>query len=90
MLRNRTNSGSRDLDNRKHEKDTIILPPSPKIMTNNRIASEPIRIKERCKIQCANPIFDPNNASPGNEFINVLKLRMSIYYEPDLNIFDTK
>jgi len=68
----------------------VILPPSPKKIDERRISSEPINIVERRRVQCANPIFDPNNASPNSEFINVLKLRMSIYYEPELNIFDTK
>jgi hypothetical protein len=70
--------------------DSTILPPSPKHIIKPNNVSEPIQIVERRKIQCANPIFDPNNASPTSEFMNVLKLRMNIYYEPELNIFDTK
>lgn len=87
MLRKRTNSVSRELP---CNREPMILPPSPKVMNESRSSSEPIRIMESRKIQCANPVFDPNNASPSSEFINMLKLRMSIYYEPDLNIFDTK
>ena len=78
MLRKGTNSGSSAFENRKYDK--VIEP----------LASEPVKIVERRKVQCANPIFDPNSASPGSEFMNILKLRMSIYYEHDLNMFDTK
>jgi len=74
-----------------NDTNSLILPPSPKKINDELCnITEPIKIVERCRVQCANPIFDPNNASPASEFMNILKLRMSIYYEHDLNMFDTK
>ena len=102
MLRKRANSRMNAIaDNSGFAEDSIeitptdtnsiILPPSPKkIKDESCNTTEPIKIVERRRVQCANPIFDPNNASPASEFMNILKLRMSIYYEQDLNMFDTK
>ena len=68
-----------------NDTNSLILPPSPKKINDELCnITEPIKIVERCRVQCANPIFDPNNASPASEFMNILKLRMSIYYEHDL------
>jgi hypothetical protein len=69
----------------------VILPPSPKTVDeNNRSFAIPIsqsNIGPTHKIQNSNAIFDPNNASPVNEFMSLLKLRMSIYFEQEINIF---
>lgn len=36
------------------------------------------------KVQNASALFDPNLASPPNEFMQNLALRMNIYFEPDV------
>ena len=91
MLRKRENNKMNAIEITPTYTTTLILPPSPKIINDTPCkTSEPIKIVERRRIQCATPIFDPNNASPASDFMNILKLRMSIYYEQDLNIFDTK
>lgn len=59
-----------------------IFPPSPKVTKVNPVAVESIRLVERVCVQPASAIFDPNNASPVNEFMSNLKLRMSVYYDP--------
>ena len=43
--------------------------------------------RRRTQLQTSNAIFDPNNASPVNEFMQTLKQRMSVYYEHEINIF---
>ncbi len=39
------------------------------------------------KIEHAMEIFDPDNSSPASEFINILKLRLSVYYDKDVSLF---
>jgi hypothetical protein len=70
------------------KKTSIHLPPSPKVIDENRSfnQTEHLNIQPSRRIQQANAMFDPNNASPASEFMNVLKLRMSVYYEQD-NMF---
>jgi hypothetical protein len=85
MLRKRENSRMNRIEITPNDTNSLILPPSPKKINDELCnITEPIKIVERCRVQCANPIFDPNNASPASEFMNILKLRMSIYYEHDL------
>ena len=38
-------------------------------------------------LQQSNSIFDPNAASPASDFIRLLQLRMSVYYEQEVNMF---
>ena len=38
-------------------------------------------------LQQSNSIFDPNAASPASYFIRILKLRMSVYYEQEVDMF---
>ena len=66
------------------------LPPSPKIKNEKRNPLEPIEINNVHirRIENSNGIFDPNNSSPVSEFIDILKLRMSVYYEQEMNIFN--
>ena len=59
-----------------------IFPPSPKVTNANPETVESIKLVERVCVQPASAIFDPNNASPVNEFMSNLKLRMSVYYNP--------
>ena len=76
-------------------KSIPILPPSPKVIKDiPSVTRDDIELTEsvrqepiRTRIQNSNAIFDPNNASPTSEFINVLKLRMNVYYEHDLDMF---
>jgi|LauGreDrversion4_2_1035121.scaffolds.fasta_scaffold48193_3 hypothetical protein len=70
-----------------------ILPPSPKNNVPN-VTPDDVELTEhvrpeptRTRIQHSNAIFDPNNASPASDFINMLKLRMNVYYEHDLDMF---
>jgi hypothetical protein len=63
----------------------------PIVLPNTKIdiptpASEPSPSRRRTQLQTANAMFDPNNASPANEFMQTLKLRMSVYYEQEINI----
>ena len=75
----------------KRNKDTLILPPSPKAIYALDPDTKPLQIIERCQIQHASSIFDPTNSSPSSEFMNTLKMRMSVYYDPVVqNTFDTK
>ena len=75
-------------------KTPVIILPSAKpnsILSN----SEPSPSKRRTQLQTSNAMFDPNSASPANEFMQTLKQRMSVYYEQEvsmfpLNTFDTK
>lgn len=70
----------------------VILPPSPKSEDeNSRSFNIPIEKSNNTlthKIQNANAIFDPNNASPVSEFMDLLKLRMSVYFEQEINMFN--
>ena len=60
----------------------IILPPSPTAINENRSNKIPIESNNRPtpKIQNSNAMFDPNNASPASDFMNILKLRMDVYF----------
>jgi hypothetical protein len=40
----------------------------------------PSEIPRQNALQSANAMFDPNNASPNTEFIQLLKHRMSVYF----------
>ena len=75
-----------------------ITPPNNKkntIFPNSTTISEPETFQteynaytgRKTRLQNSNAIFDPNNSSPSNEFIQNLKLRMSVYYEQDVSIF---
>jgi hypothetical protein len=65
-----------------HSNAIPIFPPSPKVTNENPVTVESIKSVERVCVQHASAIFDPNNASPVNEFMSNLKLRMSVYYNP--------
>lgn len=62
--------------------------PSPKKInktsSSNNLANQNA---DRTTLQTANAMFDPNNASPNTEFIQLLKHRMNIYYEQEVSIF---
>ena len=70
----------------------VILPPSPKTVDeNNKSFNIPISQNNDVlthKIQHSNAMFDPNNESPVSEFMSLLKLRMSVYFEQEINIFN--
>ena len=76
----------------KNKKISIpILPPSPSKVTNETEippVSDNLNFRPTAKIQSSNALFDPNSASPSSEFMTVLKLRMSVYYEHDVSIFN--
>jgi len=76
----------------KNKKTPIpILPPSPSKVTNETdipLVSDNLNCRPTAKIQSSNALFDPNSASPSSEFMTVLKLRMSVYYEQDVSIFN--
>ena len=40
----------------------------------------PLEFRRQNTLQSANAMFDPNNASPNTEFIQLLKHRMSVYF----------
>ncbi len=40
----------------------------------------PLEFPRQNALQSANAMFDPNNASPNTEFIQLLKHRMSVYF----------
>lgn len=100
MLRKRSNSKTPtvekciniDTSNEiKNKKRSIpILPPSPKVIKD----TVEIETKQEDSFVTSNvsmlrnstALFDPDSASPSSDFINLLKLRMSIYYEPEMNI----
>ena len=65
---------------------TIILPSTKKI---NKASSSKSANKnnDRTTLQVANEMFDPNNASPNTEFMQILKHRMNIYYEHEVCMF---
>jgi hypothetical protein len=83
----RTNSSKKNMS-----ESIVILPPSPKtIDENNRSFNIPISQSSYIpihKIQNSNAMFDPNNASPASDFMSLLKLRMSVYFEQEINIFN--
>ena len=96
MLRKHSNTKSNFMEidmpssnTRNRTKSIPILPPSPKVIkdvpmeTEMGILNEPVRTR----IQNANAMFDPNNASPASEFMSVLKLRMSVYYDQEIDMF---
>ena len=39
-------------------------------------------------LNISNALFDPNLSSPPNEFIQKLKLRMDVYFEPAVSLSD--
>ena len=99
MLRKRSNSKTHTVEiaikksasNEINKKKSIpILPPSPKVISD----TVEIEIKQEDSFVTSNvstlrhstALFDPDSASPASDFINLLKLRMSIYYEPEMNI----
>lgn len=49
--------------------------------------TRPLQPRRRTQLHHSNAIFDPNNASPSNDFMQTLKQRMSVYYEHEINIF---
>jgi hypothetical protein len=67
-------------------KSIPILPPSPKVINEIPIMNESVELNKQTKIQNSNAIFDPNNASPASEFMDLLKLRMSIYYDHEIDM----
>lgn len=92
MMRTDTHRKLVFIDETQKSKSIVILPPSPKTVDeNNRSFNIPIETREHTptyKIQNANAMFDPNNASPASEFMHLLKLRMSVYFEQEINIFN--
>jgi len=71
----------------KNKKNSIpILPPSPSKNIEIPCDSANLNCRPNAKIQSSNALFDPNSASPSSEFMTLLKLRMSVYYEQDINI----
>lgn len=91
MLRKRSNSKTNipEISINKIEKSITILPPSPKIIVDStgKIQDETSISGERPSLlRNSMALFDPDNASPASDFIHLLKLRMSIYYEPEMNI----
>ena len=65
---------------------TITLPPPKKInkASSNKSAN---KNNDRTTLQVSNEMFDPNNASPNTEFIQLLKHRMNVYYEHEVCMF---
>ena len=65
---------------------TITLPSPKKInkTSTNKPANKHV---DRTALQAANAMFDPNNASPNTEFMQLLKQRMNIYYEQEVSMF---
>ena len=92
MMRNNTPSKLVLTEKPQTSKQIIILPPSPKTVDeNNRSFNIPIVQDNNIpthNIQHANAMFDPNNASPASEFMSLLKLRMSVYFEQEINMFN--
>ena len=75
----------------KHKKRSIpILPPSPKVIKDTveieTTQEDGFATSNVSTLRNSTALFDPDNASPASDFINLLKLRMSIYYEPEMNI----
>jgi len=72
-------------------KQSFAVEIKPIVLPNAKInipipTSEPSPSRRRTQLQTANAMFDPNNASPANEFMRTLKHRMSIYYEQEISI----
>ena len=82
---------TKEIRESKNGKSSVpILPPSSSNVVNEPADSndsENLNCRPLAKIQTSNAMFDPNSASPSSEFMNILKLRMSVYYEQDVNIF---
>ena len=91
MLRKRSNSktnigeikinasGSNEI---KHKKS------APKVIKDSVETKKPDTFATRSvsMVRNSSALFDPDNASPASDFMSLLKLRMSIYYEPEMNI----
>ena len=73
---------------KNRNKQSPILPPSPKSI--NDMVVDPYENAETDRtipcVQNSSAMFDPNGASPASNFMDLLKLRMSIYYEPEMDI----
>jgi len=54
---------------------------------DSKNTSKPEKTKKTISLQQSNSIFDPHAASPASDFIRLLQLRMSVYYEQEVNIF---
>ena len=69
-------------------KSTTILPPSPKTVNDNVAESQESMETNRHinRVQNSRAMFDPNNASPASNFMDLLKLRMSVYYDQEIAI----
>lgn len=50
-------------------------------------SSFPIEKPKKRSLHQSNSVFDPNSASPASDFIRLLQLRMSVYYEQEINMF---
>ena len=75
----------------KHKKRSVpILPPSPKVIKDTveieTTQEDGFATSNVSMLRNSTALFDPDNASPASDFIQLLKLRMSIYYEPEMNI----
>ena len=98
MLRNRTENKTNINDllitpqTRNRNKKSSILPPSSKTPYENVANSyESIELNRPIpRVQTSNAMFDPNNASPASDFMDLLKLRMSVYYDNEMDIFRRK
>lgn len=71
---------------KRKKKPIPILPPSPKIINTSDVDERFVALPEPSILRSSAALFDPDNASPVSDFIHLLKLRMSIYYEPEMNI----
>ena len=49
--------------------------------SHDSVPSSPVKLTQ--KIQSSCELFDPNLASPPNEFIQNLQLRMNVYFHPE-------
>lgn len=75
------------IGNRTEKKINKKLPPlNNDNVKNERDISDTTAIPIT-RVLTSSALFDPNSTSPASEFINILKLRMSIYYEQDVNPF---
>ena len=78
-------ANKKNIINRQRNNATKSVPIS--ILSHAVISKDPVELNERTRIQNSSAMFDPNNASPASEFMELLKLRMSIYFEHDMDIF---
>jgi len=69
----------------RNSKSTILPPSTNENVANSYESMETTRSIRR--VQNSSAIFDPNNASPASNFMDLLKLRMSIYYDTEMDIF---